>query len=150
MPLIEVETEIDADLQTCFDLARDIDFYQESLREPTEIPVRGKISGKIEKGDYITWETNHLIFTQHLVLKVTDYISPSLFVDEMVKGDFKSYKHEHIFKKNNNKTVMKNRFYFESPMGVLGKVVDNVFLKRHMKKLLISRNIKLKEKAESL
>lgn len=150
MPLIEVQTEINADIQTCFDLARDVGFYQKSLKKTTEIPVAGKISGLIEKGDYVTWETNHLVFTQLLVLKVSEFISPVLFVDEMVKGDFKSYRHEHIFKNNKNGTTMTDRFYFKSPYGVIGKIVDAIILKRYMRKLIITRNNALKMKAEQV
>lgn len=150
MPLIEVQTEINADLQTCFDLARDVDFYQNSLKKPTEIPIGGKISGVIEKGDYVTWETNHLVLTQHLVLKVTELVNPVLFVDEMVKGAFKSYRHEHIFKNIKNKTVMIDRFYFESPYGVIGKLVDKLFLNKYMYNLLVTRNYALKIKAEEI
>lgn len=150
MPLIEVRTEINSDLQTCFDLARDIDFYQRSLQKPTEIPVGGKTSGLVEKGDYVTWETNHLFFAQHLTLKITEFISPVLFVDEMVKGRFKTYRHEHIFKNVNRKTLMIDRFYFELPYGIYGKTISWLFFKRHMYKLLISRNKALKIKAEKI
>ncbi|GAL68669.1 SRPBCC family protein [Jejuia pallidilutea] len=150
MTLVEVHTEINADLQTCFDLARDVDFYQNSLEKPNEIPITGKISGLVEKGDYVTWETNHLILTQHLTLKVTEFVNPVLFVDEMVKGDFKYYRHEHIFKGNANKTLMTDRFYFEPPYGIIGKLFNKIFLEEYMRKLLIARNKALKIKAEDI
>ncbi|WP_400078973.1 cell division protein [Winogradskyella sp. R77965] len=149
MPLITVKTKIDADINVCFDLARDIGFYYKSLKKFTEIPIRGKTFGLVEKGDYTTWETNHLIFAQHLILRVTEFESPYLFVDEMVKGEFKAYRHEHVFKEDSNKTVMIDKFYFESPYGVLGQIVDWLFLKRHLKRLLITRNALLKQKAEN-
>ena len=40
--------------------------------------------------------------------------------------------------------------YFESPYGVFGKLADSLFLKKHMTKLLVTRNKLLKEKAESI
>lgn len=150
MPQIIIHTVINAPIQTCFDLARDVGFYCQSLRKPTEIPISGKISGLVDKGDYITWETNHINFIQHLTLKVTELESPFLFVDEMVKGEFKSYKHEHIFKTNSRgETIMTDKFYFESSYGVLGRIVDSVFLKRHFKGLIKTRNKLLKERAEA-
>ncbi len=149
MPHIIVETEIDADITVCFDLARDIGFYYHSLKKLTEIPVSGKTSGLVEKGDYTTWETNHLIFTQLLTLKVVEFNPPILFVDQMVKGEFKAYRHEHIFEEHAGKTKMIDKFYFESPYGILGQIVDTLFLKRHIKGLLLNRNAQLKKKAES-
>lgn len=150
MPHIIVETEIDANIHLCFDLARDIGFYYHSLKKPTEIPVSGRISGLVEKGDYTTWETNYFIFTQLLTLKVTVLNAPSLFIDEMVRGEFKSYKHEHIFEYHNEKTIMTDKFYFESSYGIIGKIVDALFLKNHIKGLLLNRNAQLKKKAEEL
>ncbi|WP_299122829.1 SRPBCC family protein [uncultured Winogradskyella sp.] len=150
MPQIIVETLINCDQETCFDLARDIGFYKNSLKKSTEIPIEGKISGLVEKGDVTIWETNHLNLMQHLTLKVTEYNRPEKFVDEMIKGEFKSYRHEHIFELKANKTLMIDKFYFESSYGILGKIVDNFFLKRHIIKLLLTRNAVLKQKAEEL
>lgn len=149
MPLIEVETKIDADLQTCFNVARNIDFHQKSLEYSDEIAIAGKTSGLIGLGEWVTWEAKHLGFVQHLTSKITEFDEPIFFVDEMVFGIFKSFRHEHIFKKNGNGTIMIDRFFFESPYGVIGKLANWLFLKRYMKKLLTTRNQFLKEIAES-
>ena len=150
MPQIIVETVINANIEVCFDLARDIRFYAESLKNRNEIPVDGKISGLVEQGDEITWETNHLNFMQHLTLKVTEFEKPFLFVDEMVKGEFHTYIHKHIFKEENGKTIMVDDMCFESKYGVFGRMLDGLFLKRYFKKLLITRNKALKVRAEQL
>ncbi|MGB5419330.1 SRPBCC family protein [Algibacter sp.] len=149
MPLIEVQTEITADLKTCFDLARDIDFYQKSLKNSAEIAVFGKITGLVELNDSITWEAKHLGFVNHLTLKVTEFDSPNLFVDEMIQGNFKAYKHEHIFIER-NKTIMIDRFYFESPYGFIGKFIDWLFMKKYMTNFLKRRNEALKIMAEKI
>jgi len=66
----------------------------------------------------------------------------------MVSGAFKSFKHEHIFQKQDNGTLMIDNFYFESPFGILGKFANRLFLKKYMTNLLIKRNQFLKVKAE--
>lgn len=149
MPLIELETEIKSDIKTCFDLARSIDFHQESLKDTKEKAIAGKISGLIEKGEWVSWEASHLGFVQHLTSKITEFDAPNYFVDEMVFGAFKSFRHEHIFNEFEAKTLMVDKFYFESPLGILGKLANVLFLKRYMKKLLKTRNKFLKEKAET-
>jgi len=150
MPQIIVKTEIKAKIDICFDLARDIGFYYNSLKKITEIPVSGKTSGLVELNDRVTWETFHLNLMQHITLEVTEFIKPFLFVDEMVKGKFKSYRHEHIFEDLNDKTIMTDKFYFKSSYGIFGKLLDSLFFKRHFKKLIESRNVALKQKAEEL
>lgn len=149
MPLIELHTIIDSDIKTCFDLSRDVGFYQNTLPSSEEIAIDGKVTGLVELNDQITWETNHLGFAQHVTLKVTEFDSPNLFVDELVKGGFKAYNHKHIFEKIGNKTVMTDKFYFETPYGIFGKFVNWLFLKKYMTKLLKTRNHFLKKAAEN-
>jgi hypothetical protein len=48
MPLIEIETIIKTDVKSCFDLARNIDIHQESLKYSGEIAISGKTSGLIQ------------------------------------------------------------------------------------------------------
>lgn len=67
----------------------------------------------------------------------------------MVSGAFKSFRHEHIFKENNGKTVMIDKFYFESPYGILGQLANRLFLKKYITQLLKTRNKFLKEIAEN-
>ena len=74
---------------------------------------------------------------------------PNFFIDEMQKGDFKSLKHEHHFKPIQNGTLMIDLFTFESPYGTAGKLVNYVFLKRYLRKLLERRNLAIKEYAET-
>ena len=150
MPLIKTETLIKADVKTCFNLARNIDVHQESLKHTHEIAIDGKTSGLIELGETVTWEASHLGFVQHLTSKITEFEDSRYFVDEMVAGAFKSFRHEHIFRESENNTLMIDVFYFESPHGILGKVADSLFLKRYMSKLLKKRNKFLKAKAEQL
>lgn len=152
MPCIKLETIIEADIKVCFDLARNIDFHQESLEYSGEKAIAGKTTGLIELGEWVSWEAKHLGFVQHLTSKITKFESPNYFVDEMVLGAFKSFKHEHRFKLATNKkaVIMTDYFYFESPLGILGKVANQLFLKRYMTKLLLIRNRHLKEKAETL
>ena len=149
MPCINLETVIKADVKSCFDLARNIDIHQESLKHSDEVVVAGKMSGLIGLGEWVSWEGRHLGFVQHLTSKITEFDGPNYFVDEMIFGAFKSFRHEHHFKDEKGFTLMTDVFCFESPLGILGKVANSLFLKRYMTKLLRTRNQYLKEKAES-
>ena len=156
MPLIEIKTLIDADIQTCFDLSRNIDFHKESLKHSNEKAIAGKTSGLIGLNEWVTWEAKHFGIKQQLTSKITAFDSPNYFADEMVSGAFKSFKHEHVFqtsfdnKFNVDYTLMIDRFYFESPFGLLGKLANTVFLKRYMTNLLKTRNFHLKKRAEDM
>jgi ligand-binding SRPBCC domain-containing protein len=150
MPLIELKTVIEADIQICFDLSRDIDFHTKSLEHSKEKAIAGKTNGLIELNEWVTWEAFHFGIKQHLTSKITEFESPNYFVDEMVSGAFKSFKHEHIFTSEGNTTIMIDKFHFQTPFCVLGILANNLFLKRYMITLLKQRNWHLKQEAEEL
>lgn len=150
MPLIKTEIFIKADNETCFNIARNIDIHQESLKYSGEIAIAGKTSGLIGLGEFVTWEANHFGFVQHLTSKITEFEHASYFVDEMVSGAFKSIRHEYHFKKKDNKTLMTDIFYFELPYGIFGKLINWLFLKKYITNLLHTRNNYLKERAETI
>ncbi|MEL0643017.1 SRPBCC family protein [Olleya sp. Ti.3.14] len=148
MPLIQLKTVIHARLKTCFDLSRDIDFHKDSLKHSNEKAIAGKTSGLIGLGESVTWEATHFGIRQQLTSKITHFESPNYFVDQMVSGAFKSFKHEHIFSTKGGDTIMIDMFYFQSPFGVLGRLANVLFLTSYMKNLLETRNHYLKIKAE--
>ncbi len=150
MPIVEIHTYIKSDIKTCFDLARDIDFHQESLEYSNERTVLGKTSGLIELGEFVTCEAKHFGVTQRLTSKITEFDSLSYFVDEMVSGAFKYFRHEHIFSEKSKITLMIDKLYFESPYGIIGKFVNKLFLTRYMENLLKKRNLSLKQKTEKV
>ncbi len=150
MPIIKIETVIEANIKVCFDLARNIDFHQDSLKHSKEKAIAGRTSGLIELGESVTWEAFHFGIKQKLTSRITEMDSPNYFVDEMVSGAFKSFRHEHHFYKSDNRTIMIDNFFFESPYGFVGQFIDWLFLKRYMLNLLKTRNIHLKARAETM
>lgn len=150
MPKIELKTEIKAPLERCFDLSLSIDLHMLSTQHTEEKAIDGVTSGLIGLGESVTWRAKHFGIWQTLTTKITDYQRPEFFADEMVKGAFKRFRHEHHFRqKRKNITEMIDYFNYQSPLGLLGRLADSIFLKRYMKDLLEQRNRLIKEVAES-
>ncbi len=149
MPIIELRTEINAEKKIVFDLSRSIDLHKISTQHTNEEAVAGKISGLIEMNESVTWRAKHFGVYQKLTSIITAYERPNYFVDEMQKGAFKRFKHEHHFEELNDKTLMIDLFDYQSPLGFLGKIADKLFLEKYMTELLIERNRIVKEFAES-
>jgi ligand-binding SRPBCC domain-containing protein len=149
VPLIELSTVICAPRERVFDLARCIDAHQDSTEATHERAVAGVTSGLIGPNDEVTWEAKHLGVRQKLTVRVTAFDRPAHFQDVMVRGAFKRMKHDHEFAELPNGTLMKDCFDFQSPLGILGRIVDWLFLARYMRRFLIRRNSVLKKLAES-
>lgn len=150
MPVIELETIVEnSDLEIVFDLIRSIDLHELSTEKTNEKAIAGRTSGLIELGETVTWRAKHLGFYQELTSVITDFNRPTFFADEMKEGIFKSFRHEHYLKKRGSMVVVKDKFTYISPLGVLGRLADILFLKNYMTRFLIKRNEVIKRVAES-
>jgi ligand-binding SRPBCC domain-containing protein len=132
-----------------FDLARSIDAHQHSTRGTSERAVAGVTTGLIGLNDEVTWEARHLGLRQRLTVRIRAFTRPVHFQDIMVKGAFKRMKDDHEFLEHSSGTLMIDRFDFQSPFGILGRLVDRLFLSAYMRRFLIERNSVLKRLAES-
>ncbi len=148
MTTIQLVTEISAPIDTCFDFSRDIDIHQLSTEKTNERAIAGRTSGLCELGATVTWEAKHFGIKQHLTVQITKLDKPYFFEDRMLKGAFKSMRHEHHFEEKNGKTIMRDQFEYEVPFGILGQVFDKIILKRYMTRFLLIRNKVLKSIAE--
>ncbi|MFC6267996.1 SRPBCC family protein [Frigoriflavimonas asaccharolytica] len=149
MPTIHLTTSIKAAKEIVFDLSRSVDLHLLSTQKTNEKAIAGKTAGLLELNDTVTWRAKHLGFYQNLSTKITAFDSPNYFADEMLKGAFKGFKHEHFFKTSENLTVMSDIFSYQSPFGILGKLVDLLFLKKYMTRFLLERNLMIKSCAEN-
>src|SRR3954471_6942438 len=143
MPVIELSTVIRAPRERVFDLARSIDAHQNSTGGTEERAVAGVTKGLIGMDGEVTWEARHFGVRQRLTVRVTALDRPKHFQDVMISGKFKSMVHDHEFAEHPEGTLMSDRFEFKSPLGVLGKIVDWLFLTSYMRRFII-RNKTLK------
>ena len=149
MPFIRLETYINAPIELCFDLSRDLDVHIASAGPTRERAVAGVTSGMVELGDEITWEATHLGLRQRLTSKIIAYQRPTMFIDEMQQGPFKRWHHKHLFETRDVETLMIDEVSYASPLGVIGRLVDMLYLENYMKSFLLRRNAHIKSVAEN-
>ncbi|MDW0118792.1 SRPBCC family protein [Sporosarcina thermotolerans] len=149
MPTIKHEIHINAPIQTCFDLARNVDVHTETTADTKERAIGGVTTGLMEKGDTVTWEAVHFGIKQKLTAKIIEMNDPHSFTDVMVKGAFHSFIHIHEFVESGEGTIMKDTFSYKSPLGFLGIMADRLFLENYMTRFIANRANELKRIAES-
>ena len=149
VPVIEIETRIDASIETAFDLARSIDLHVQSTAQTNEKAVAGCTTGLISLGESVIWEATHFGVKQRLATKIVQFDRPRHFRDSMVSGAFKRFDHDHHFESDAGQTLMKDTFDYTSPFGIFGRIADFMLLNRYMTKLLRTRNSLIKSVAES-
>ena len=149
MCTIHLTTFIAAPIERVFDLSRSISLHKISSAHTNKEAIGGFTSGLINKNETVTWRAKHLFKIRYFTTRISEMQSPNFFIDEMQKGDFKSLKHEHHFKKIDNGTIMIDILNFESPYGIIGKWFNKIYLKNILQKFIVQRNIVIKDYAET-
>jgi ligand-binding SRPBCC domain-containing protein len=158
MPQITLHTAIHAPREVVFNLSRSIDLHKISAAHTGEeaLPagqtrnMHSRQEGLMQLHDTVTWRARHLGFVQQLTVSITAMHYPHHFTDEMVPGGgaFAAMAHRHVFEEKNGQTIMTDVFYYQSPLGILGRLADVLFLKRYMRNFLVKRNAVIKAFAE--
>ena len=149
MPIVVIETTIHVPVELCFDLARDVGVHAESAAFSSERIVEpGRTEGLLERGDLIAFEGRHFGIRQRFVARITEFDRPIRFVDEMVHGAFKRLRHIHEFKPIGNATLMRDIIEWQAPFGLIGRLADTLFLRRHMVGFVSTKQRALKQIAE--
>ena len=146
---ITIETRIRAPIELCFDLARDVTAHAESAAFSSErVVAPGRTQGLLELGDLVAFESRHFGMTQRFVAKITALDRPNRFVDEMVDGAFRWLRHVHEFESKDGLTIMRDRLEWQAPLGLIGNLADLLFLSRHMRWFVATKQRALKQIAE--
>jgi ligand-binding SRPBCC domain-containing protein len=149
MGRVTIETYIQAPVERCYDLARDVAAHSESAKFSGErLVAPGKLSGHLELGDLVAFEGRHFGMRQRFVARITEVDRPHRFVDEMVEGIFRRLRHVHEFHAHDGGTLMRDLLDWEAPLGPLGRLADGLFLERHMRWFVATKQKHLKEIAE--
>ena len=150
MPVIRHDTFIEAPINVCFDLVRDVEMHTRTTSKTKEKAVDGVTKGLLKEGDTVTWEAIHFGIKQRLTVEVVKMEAPYKFTDVMVKGAFHSFTHTHEFLEHGQGTIMKDTFEYKSPFGIIGKMADKMFLEKYMQQFIIERANELKKIAEEI
>lgn len=148
MTTIHLLTEINAPINLVFDLARSIDIHKLSTSKSKETAIAGVTNGLINLNETVTWRGKHFGFYLTHKSLISSMEIPTHFIDEMIEGQFKSFRHEHNFKVENGKTIMIDTIIYETPFGFFGEIFDRLLLKNHLTNFIKQRNEYIKNLAE--
>jgi ligand-binding SRPBCC domain-containing protein len=148
MARIELEMVVQARPEACYALALNVEAHMASTHQTGEKVVDGPADGQLKLGDVVTWEARHLGVRQRLTVRISAASPPHHFQDELVRGAFRSLRHDHYFEAVPGGTRVRDVFEFSSPLGFVGRWFDALFLKRYLTRFLRVRNAMLKQQLE--
>jgi ligand-binding SRPBCC domain-containing protein len=147
--VLRATTVVHAPVGLVFDLARDVAEHTAALAHTGERVVRpGRTEGLLEEGDLVCFRARHFGLPMSLCARIVELDPPVRFVDEQVRGPFCRLRHTHTFTATPGGTLVTDVVEWTSPAGPLGRLVDDVVLRRHLLGVVTARNAHLKRRAE--
>jgi ligand-binding SRPBCC domain-containing protein len=130
-----------------FERSLDIDLHMASMARSRERAVAGVTSGRIGPGEQVTWRAWHFGVPLSMTSRITAYDEPRCFIDEQVRGPFRSFRHVHRFEPTADGTgaIMTDEVEFVAPFGPLGRIAE-VVLGPYLRHLIEARNAHLAER----
>jgi len=142
-----VVTRAQVSVERLFDQSLSIDAHLESMARSGERAVAGVTSGLIGLGETVTWSARHFGWRFRMTSEITTLDRPRRFVDEQVRGPFRTFRHEHLFEVQGEETVMTDILTIASP--VFGRLAERWVLVPYLQRLIRQRNDVLVRAAES-
>ena len=149
MASIHLTTFVKAPVERVFDLCRNTTIYKKALEGRSESLTASASGILVNAGDTITLSAKHLGKTRVITARVLEMNIPEKFVEEQVKGDMKSFRHEHHFKPVENGTLVIDLVEMEEPRDAIGGMLGKLFMKNYFETLLNKRNALVKLYAET-
>lgn len=128
-------------IEQLFDVSLSIDEHVASMEHTDERAIGGVTRGSIGLGETVTWRARHFGIWFTMTSRITSLERPHRFVDEQVRGPFRSFHHEHSFTRDGDNTVMVDTLTIESP--IFGRLVERVVLVPYLRRLIRQRNYHL-------
>lgn len=135
-----LERVIAAEPSAVFTASLDPDLHVRSMARYGETMVEAPEGGAFREGSTVTWQARHFGISFRLRSMVFDINPPHGFRDRQIAGPFRAFLHEHVFSEHPEGTLMRDTVTFRSPFGPLGRLVDRLFLRSYMRRLIDERN----------
>lgn len=149
MASIHLTTFVKAPVERVFDLCRNTTIYKKALEGRSESLTASASGILVNAGDTITLSAKHLGKTRVITARILEMTIPEKFVEEQIKGDMKSFRHEHHFKPVENGTLVIDLVEMEEPRDAIGGMLGKLFMKNYFETLLNKRNALIKLYAET-
>ncbi|WP_098409165.1 SRPBCC family protein [Paramicrobacterium agarici] len=131
-------TRTGAPVEQLFDVSLNIDAHEASMAASGERAIEGVTNGAIGLGETVTWRARHFGIWFTMTSRLTSLERPQRFVDEQVRGPFRSFRHEHTFGTDSGMTVMTDTLTIRSP--IFGMLAERLILVPYLRRLIRGRN----------
>ena len=128
MPIFESSIDIDAPIEAVYEFHRDTRNAARIASEGQEfVAIIGEFP--LDQGDEVELHVKMppLPGVQVWRVRITELVEPTLVVDEMLKGPFAQFRHEHRFARNaSGGTTLTDHVEWKLPGGIAAKAIEPI------------------------
>lgn len=147
--VVRTSVLINAPIEVVFDLARDVEVHARGLAHTHErVRPPGRTRGLLVTGDLVSFRARHFGLPWRYEARVEVCEPPTRLVDVQERGPWRSMRHEHRLAATGAGTLLTEELRWASPFGPLGRVADSAVLRRHLRRILLTRDAHLRQVAE--
>lgn len=129
--------EVKADIDRVWDFYTSVDHLGIITPPAIKLQILKCTTGKrLEAGSEV-WIEGQLVTKSRWHSRITQ-LEPYQYIDEMLSGRFKVWKHVHIFEKADAGTKVIDEIDFELPYGLLGRMFEG-YTSRQLEKIFAHR-----------
>ncbi len=93
----------------------------------------GELPEEIYPGQVITYKVSPLLGVPlSWMTEITQVVPQKRFIDEQRSGPYRIWHHEHHFSEVPGGVLMKDLVFYELPMGFLGDIAHDLFVKKQL------------------
>jgi ligand-binding SRPBCC domain-containing protein len=108
--------------------------------------ITSPVQSEMYPGMFITYKVSPAFGIKlNWVTEITQTKQHEFFIDEQRRGPYSIWHHEHHFKDVEGGVEMRDILYYQVPFGLIGKLVDFVFVKNKVKQIFTFREQRIKE-----
>jgi ligand-binding SRPBCC domain-containing protein len=97
-------------------------------------------------GMFITYKVSPLSgIRMNWGTEITQISKHNYFIDEQRSGPYSIWHHEHHFREVKGGVEMHDILYYKVPLGIIGKIIDVLLIKKKVKKIFEFREKKISE-----
>ena len=142
MKSFEQSFKVNCNIDKVWDFYTDIKHLEIITPPQLKLRIIETSNQQVVEGLRMTLSTKLVLYSSkwHSIISLVD-IFRHMYIDEMVKGPFKKWKHVHLFLEiGENQTVITDKIEFELPFFFLGKLMEG-YMQNNLRKIFEFRKI---------
>lgn len=146
-----IKQNLPIDLQTAWDFFSSPENLKEITPEKMGFLIRSKVPEKMYPGLIIAYIVKPLLgIPMKWVTEITHVKEGSYFVDYQLSGPYSIWHHQHHFREIDGGVEMTDILNYKIPLGIIGVLLQKLFIGNEVRKIFDYRYKVLKEKFGTL